>query len=104
MKNFIDINLSKLNLTYNIFSWLKFIQVLEQVSKQANDLTVLNALGANNGPKVLPTDNSAGRGGYTVFVPINDALNQLPQDVEVIRNDFNNFVVKGSYFIRLEPI
>ena len=69
--------------------------MLEQVSQQAKDLTVLNALGAG-GPKTLPTDNSGNGGSYTVFVPVNDALNQLPQDVEVVRNDFNNFVVKGK--------
>lgn len=73
----------------------KFIQVLEQVSQQANDNTVLTALGSGNG-KVLPTDNSGGRNGYTIFVPINDALQQMPTDVEVIRNDFNNFVVKDK--------
>jgi hypothetical protein len=32
--------------------------------------------------------------GYTVFVPTNDALNNIPQDFFQQRNDFGNFIVR----------
>lgn len=72
----------------------KFIELLERTSQQARDRTVLDALGASSGNRVLPTDNSGTGRGYTVFVPVNSALTQTPQDAEVLRNDFNNLVLK----------
>lgn len=39
---------------------------------------------------------------YTVFVPSNDAFNQLPADMDQLRNDINNLIVKE--YLTLERI
>jgi hypothetical protein len=66
---------------------------LDRTAQQSNDQTVINALSsANNG-----TQQSGAM--YTVFVPMNNAFNQLPTDMDQLRNDVNNLVLKGSLFL-----
>jgi uncharacterized surface protein with fasciclin (FAS1) repeats len=91
------------NLNKNILSFLKsnkmgstFVQLLERVAQQAQDQTVIQALGGT-GNRVLPTDNSGQSGGYTVFVPVNSALTGIQindQTIYDIRNDMYNLIMK----------
>ena len=63
---------------------------LEKASLQANDRSVLNALGnvTSGGFNQQTT--------FTVFCPLNEALNQVPSDPEQLRNDLLNLIVKES--------
>ena len=54
------------------------------------DTSIINALQGNPSPMYVSPN------GFTVFVPINDALtNNLPTDFTRLRNDFGNFVVRN---------
>jgi len=95
-------------LNQNIYQFLKktqltstFIGVIERSSQAAKDTTVLTALGYGTNGKVLPTDNSGNRNGFTVFAPVNDALTQLPSNADHLRNDMNNLVMKGRITLEM---
>lgn len=84
----------------NIYQFLKanqktqkFIELLERTSQLANDRTIIDLLGAS-GNRVLPTDSSGSGRGYTVFAPVSESFNNLPQDQETLRNDLSNLVMK----------
>lgn len=66
----------------------QFGELLDRTAQQSNDPTVVNALSSSN--------NGTQQSGamYTVFVPMNNAFNQLPTDMDQLRNDVNNLILK----------
>lgn len=86
-------------LQQNIYQFIKanqqtnrFGQILDQIAQQSNDQSVVQALNGQTS-----SSSMSSQGGFTVFVPVNDALQQLPNDVNQLRNDIYNLIVRQLF-------
>ena len=84
-------------LQQNVYTFVKqyqqtsrFGELLDRIAQFSNDRTVIQALSGEL------NQNMFGSNGFTLFVPSNDALSQVPQDQEQLRNDIYNFIIKGK--------
>ncbi|CAF0733711.1 unnamed protein product [Brachionus calyciflorus] len=66
----------------------RFAEMVDRVS-QANIQSLINVLSASDGQAT----GRAGYAGLTAFVPVNEAINQIPNDMATIKNDIENLVV-----------
>jgi hypothetical protein len=62
--------------------------LLDRIAQQNNDRSVISALSGET------TAAGYSNTGFTVFVPTNDVLNQAPTDVDQLKNDIYNLIVK----------
>jgi hypothetical protein len=96
-------------LQQNIYQVLKtipsasiFSQSLDQIASQLQDnsiVSLLNNQQAQQFPGGINPNNPSG--GYTVFVPINEALTNLPTDPNQLKAQFYNFIVNSECFLRI---
>jgi hypothetical protein len=84
----------------NVYQFLKqtqqttrFVEIIDRVAQQTGDRTVVALLKGDQ----IPAFNA--NNGINVFVPINDALNGLPNNVEHLRNEIQNLIVRGKFFL-----
>ena len=84
-------------LQQNVYTFVKqyqqtsrFGELLDRIAQFSNDRTVIQALSGEL------NQNMFGSNGFTLFVPSNEALSQVPQDQEQLRNDIYNFIIKGN--------
>ena len=89
------------NLQQNVYQFIKanqmttkFGQILDQIAQQTNDRSVIQALSGESSPSMSGVSS---QNGYTVFVPVNDALNQLPNDLDSLKNDMYNLIVRDRF-------
>lgn len=83
------------NLQQTIYQFIKsnprttrFAELVDRVS-QVTVQSLVNVLSASDGQ----ASGRAGYSGLTVFVPINEAITQVPNDIDTVRNDLQNLVV-----------
>ena len=86
-------------LQQNVYTFVKqyqqtsrFGELLDRIAQFSNDRTVIQALSGEL------NQNMFGSNGFTLFVPSNDALSQVPQDQEQLRNDIYNFIIKVKLY------
>ena len=66
----------------------RFAELVDRVSQLAvqNLVNVLSSTDGQSSPR-------AGFNGLTVFVPVNEAINQIPNDIVTVKNDIENLVI-----------
>ena len=63
--------------------------MIDQIAQQTGDRTAIAALSGESTSSYNPTN------GITVFVPINEALINIPNNLEHFRNEILNLIARG---------